>query len=131
MLFLRRTRRYNTQDQSPRPPSDQARIAITTGQTGEIWIPTRILRISPCELRLAIDPAAVAAVSALQLSQRLDVQLPLPPPHPPTVTRTRLVGITQNYDEGVPPVVLDVEFMDLSDEEAQALRESHPGLLVS
>lgn len=131
MLFLRRTRRYTAPNSEPRPPSDRAHVAIPTGETGQIWIATRILRISPNEMRLALDPASVPAASSLQLSQRLDVQLPLPAPHPPTVTRTRLVGIAQNYDEGLPPVVLDVEFMDLTDEEAQALRESHPGLLVS
>jgi hypothetical protein len=119
---------------APQPSLRQvARISVHH-QEGAPSVPleSEVIRISPSGIRLAVkEPIDTKLDAFFQINRTIDVVLPLPKPHPPAVTRGRLVGVAQNYTDDLPPFILDLEFLELTEKEEQALRESNPGLLVS
>ena len=90
----------------------------------------RVTKITPGGLRLETPAVNVHTFEGLfPLNREVELFLPLPRPHPPVETRARLVGLQLNYLTDAVPVAMDLEFLAISPEEEEALRDSNPGLL--
>ncbi len=91
----------------------------------------RVTRITPGGVRLETTAVNSQIFEGVFCRNReVEVFLPLPRPLPPVETRARLVGLQVKYAADEPiPVIFDLEFLDLSVGEEEALRDSNPGLL--
>jgi len=100
------------------------------GEEEKVSCYCRVTRISPGGVRLettAVNSQIFEGVFGR--NREVEVFLPLPRPLPPVETRARLVGLQVSYAEEAIPVIFDLEFVGLSADEEEALRDSNPGLL--
>ncbi|MDX2176866.1 MAG: hypothetical protein SF028_10385 [Candidatus Sumerlaeia bacterium] len=89
----------------------------------------RVTLITPETIRLetsALSPEDGGAV--FNHNEIVEVYLPLPDPCPAVQTRARVLGVLVNYERGLPPVTLDLGFVQLTPQEEERLRDSNPGL---
>src|SRR5690606_17941254 len=90
-----------------------------------------VVRITPDGLRLALGRMPTVTLPDLHArNPQVEVILRMPAPMHQVRTRGAITGATINYDRESPPFYLDVEFPDLTEAEEQALRDSHPELVV-
>ena len=91
-----------------------------------------VTRITPHGLRLALQSTLPISVAALfSLNRIVTVELKMPPPIRSVRTRGALVCMGANFVRFQAPMLLDLEFMALSEEEERALRDTNPSLVVA
>ena len=111
-----------------------ATVFLRTKPTVEVWpYGAFVTRITPTSIRIQLaanmpcDPPQL-----FRMNRDVDVLLEMPKPRPPAASRSRLSGIAVAYQDGGDRVILlDLDFIDLTGEEEQILRESNPGLVVA
>lgn len=90
-----------------------------------------VIRIDPNGMRLVAPLADTEDLSRLfHLNRQTEVILPLPRPHSPVRTKVRITAVHGFYTIEPPMVRFDLEFIELSAREEEALRDSNPNLLA-
>jgi len=90
-----------------------------------------VTRISPSGIRIALEVAPQTDMRTLyRCNPRVDLLLDLPRPLKPVQTQGRISGVAINHGVDEPPMVIDLEFLELTAEEEKALRDSNPALVV-
>ena len=91
-----------------------------------------VMRISPVGIRVAVHSLIAATLQEIFLWNReVDLELRLPAPLAPVITRARLVGVATNYNVHMPPMIFDLDFLQITEDEERALRDTHPQLVVA
>ncbi|HMZ52263.1 MAG TPA: hypothetical protein PKH51_09310 [Candidatus Sumerlaeota bacterium] len=117
--------------------------ARSSNQTGIVYLRTPecenpvgfdcyVTRITPTGIRLALGttvPASVAQIYAM--NRAVEIALRLPGTRGMVKAHGALVCLALNFIRSHAPVVLDLEFVDLTEEEERELRDSNPGLVVA
>lgn len=104
---------------------------ITDSSSAAFPFPASVTRIMPKGIRLALaetmllDPGLL-----LHLNRCVEVDLEFPGNRPSVRTRGEIVGIAMNFLPGLAPLLIDLEFLELSTEESKTLRDTNPHLVA-
>ncbi|CAN5370176.1 hypothetical protein BH09SUM1_BH09SUM1_01870 [soil metagenome] len=115
------------------PGHQPARLFLVTspGATPEPYT-AYVTRISPWGIRLALYSLPSATLKQLfDYNREAEVFLQLPRPLPSFTSKAAVTGIATNFNVEEPPMVFDLDFVDLGEKEEQALRDSNPQLVIS
>ena len=109
-----------------------ARLRLLVDNQGNTEIFSAVVtRISPLDIRLALQEELPLLNSQVYyLNPMVDIELDLPRDKT-VMTRGKLCGIAQNFEADSAPLLIDLEFPEISDEEEQVLRDSNPALVVN
>lgn len=115
------------------PAGSPATLFLRTGEPGSgDQIHCEVLRITPGTISLEVEaPGASGDDAALFWANRdTEVLLPLPRPHAPVRTRVRLDAMSITYLETGAIYRFELTFMELTEDEEEAIRDSHPRLVA-
>ncbi len=91
----------------------------------------KVVRITPDGLRLSLtELPAVNLQLFYDWNKSTTIILDMPRPVGEVTAKVQLSGVAVDYTGENPPLILDLEFPDLTAQEEQALRESNPDLVV-
>lgn len=112
------------------------------GQLGQIYlrlttngnvrpVTCNVIRITPEGLRLSLTELPTVNLQMFYAWNKCTtIVLEMPHPIGAVSAKVQLSGVAVDYTGENPPLILDLEFPDLTVEEEQALRESNPDLVV-
>ncbi|MCC6548025.1 hypothetical protein IT570_12740 [Candidatus Sumerlaeota bacterium] len=121
-------------------PSPNAR---TSSQTGVVYLRTAenerpvgfdcyVIRITPTGIRLALSANILMSISRLYAMNRaVEIALRLPGSRGMVKAHGALVCLAINFVKTHAPILLDLEFVDLSEQEEKELRDTNPNLVVA
>ena len=116
------------------PHSDQSAVAYvcTSPNSFPSGFDACVTRITPTGMRLALKVLITTPVDEFfALNRFVEVELKLPGPLGRVRTKGSLVGVAANFAKYQAPMILDLEFVELTESEEKVLRDSNPSLVVA
>ncbi|MEO8614265.1 MAG: hypothetical protein ABI600_03930 [Luteolibacter sp.] len=91
-----------------------------------------VTRITPSGIRLALTTTILTTVSQLYaLNRAVEIALRMPGARGMVKAHGALVCLAMNFVKSQAPMLLDLEFVDLTEQEERELRDSNPNLVVA